>query len=179
MGDDGHELEFGCFLTPRADRPAELLDLATLADEIGLDLLSVQDHPYQPLFLDAWTLLSVLAARTLRIRVLPYVANLPLHPPAVLARSVASLDILSGGRVELGLGSGAFWDGIVAMGGRRLAPGESGEALEEAIGVLRALWHPGDPVHLDGTHYPVDGAAPGPFLMHDVGIWLGASLRPR
>ena len=54
------------------------------------------------------------------MRVAPNVANLPLRPPAVLARSVASLDLLSGGRVELGLGAGAFWDAIAAMGGPRL-----------------------------------------------------------
>ena len=50
------------------------------------------------------------------------VLNLPLRPPAVLARSAASLDLLSGGRFELGLGAGAFWDAIEAMGGRRLDP---------------------------------------------------------
>ena len=56
------------------------------------------------------------------MRVAPNVVNLPLRPPAVLARSVASLDLLSGGRVELGLGAGAFWDAIAAMGGPRLRP---------------------------------------------------------
>ena len=44
--------------------------------------------------------------------------NLPLRPPAVLARAAASLDLLSDGRFELGLGAGAFWDAIEAMGGR-------------------------------------------------------------
>ena len=80
--------------------------------------MTFQDHPYQPRFLDTWTLLSVLAAQTSTVRLAPNVANLPLRPPAVLARSVASLDILSGGRVELGLGAGAFWDAIEANGGR-------------------------------------------------------------
>src|SRR5690606_41258202 len=60
------------------------------------------------------------------------VLSLPLRPPAVLARAAASLDILSGGRFELGLGAGAFWEGIVAMGGRRLTPGQSVQALREA-----------------------------------------------
>jgi alkanesulfonate monooxygenase SsuD/methylene tetrahydromethanopterin reductase-like flavin-dependent oxidoreductase (luciferase family) len=58
-------------------------------------------------------------ARTSTVRLAANVANLPLRPPAVLARATASLDLLSGGRVELGLGAGAFWDAIEAMGGRR------------------------------------------------------------
>ena len=107
-----------------------MVELAKLADVVGLDLVSFQDHPYQPGFLDTWTLLAVVAAATTSVKVAPNVANLPLRPPAVLARSAASLDILSGGRVELGLGAGAFWDGIVAMGGPRLTPGQSVDALE-------------------------------------------------
>ena len=79
--------------------------------------MTFQDHPYQPAFLDTWTLLSWVAARTERIHVAGNVLNLPLRPPAVLARAAASLDLLSGGRFELGLGAGAFWDAIEAMGG--------------------------------------------------------------
>jgi len=139
MPDLGHDLLFGCFLPPLAEQAATVVDLALLAEASGLDLVTVQDHPYQPAFLDSWTLLSVLAARTSRVRLLPNVANLPLRPPAVLARSVASLDILSAGRVELGLGAGAFWDAIEAMGGPRRTPGEAVAALTEGIEVIRAL----------------------------------------
>ena len=117
-----------------------MVELSRLADVAGLDLVSFQDHPYQARFLDTWTLLSVVAARTTNVRLAPNVANLPLRPPVVLARSVASLDILSGGRVELGLGAGAFWDAIAALGGPRLTPGQSVDALAEAIDVIRAVW---------------------------------------
>ncbi|HEY8722120.1 LLM class flavin-dependent oxidoreductase [Pengzhenrongella sp.] len=143
MTDYGHELLFGSFLTPSADCPADVLALAQLSEQLGLDLVTVQDHPYQARFLETWTLLSVIAGQTSTVRVVPNVTNLPLRPPAVLARAAASLDLLSGGRVELGIGAGAFWDAIVAMGGPRRTPGESVEALAEAITVLRALWAPG------------------------------------
>jgi len=135
MADYGHDLSFGIFATPRADAAGQILRLARLADAAGLDSVSVQDHPYQPAFLDAWTLLTAIAAATERVAVFPNVANLLLRPPAVLARSVASLDILSGGRAELGIGTGAFWDAIAAMGGPRRTPGESVDALREAIGI--------------------------------------------
>lgn len=106
--------------------------------------------------------------------------NLPLREPAVVARAAASLDLLSGGRVELGLGAGSFWDAIAAMGGPRRSPGESVDALEEAIDVLRALWDAGERsgVRVDGTHYRVLGAKRGPRPAHPIGIWLGA-YKPR
>lgn len=108
MGDYGHPLLFGSFVTPRNDRPAEVVQLAVLSEAVGLDLVTVQDHPYQASYLDTWTLLSFLAARTSTVHLAANVTNLPLRPPAVLARSLASLDLLSGGRIELGLGAGAF-----------------------------------------------------------------------
>ncbi|MEU9884750.1 LLM class flavin-dependent oxidoreductase [Sphaerisporangium sp. NPDC051011] len=175
MADYGHELLFGTFITPQADQADRVVALAQLTEQVGLDLVTVQDHPYQARFLDTWTLLSVIAAATSTVHVSPNVANLPLRPPAVLARSVATLDILSGGRVELGLGAGAFWDGVAAMGGRRLTPPQGVEALEEAIEVIRAIWAAdGGTVRVDGAHYRVWGAHPGPAPAHDVGIWVGS-----
>jgi alkanesulfonate monooxygenase SsuD/methylene tetrahydromethanopterin reductase-like flavin-dependent oxidoreductase (luciferase family) len=172
--DYGHDLLFGVFVAPAAQQADAVLALARRADEVGLDLVSVQDHPYNPQFLDTWTLLTTIAAVTSRVRVFPNVANLPLRPPAMLARQVATLDILSGGRAELGIGTGAFWDAIEAMGGPRRSPGESITALREAIGVIRALWTPGRGVRLAGEHYGLRGAKPGPFPVHDVGIWVGS-----
>ncbi len=178
MGDYGHDLLFGTFLTPAAGDGDTVLALAQLSEESGLDLVSVQDHPYQPAFLDAWTLLAVIAAATSRITVFPNVANLPMRPPVVLARSVASLDLLTGGRVELGLGAGAFNPAVVANGGPRRDAGESVAALEEAIAIIRGIWAAERPVRVDGTHYQVIGAKAGPAPAHDVGIWLG-SYKPR
>jgi len=171
--DYGHDLMFGVSVPPVAARAEAILALAESADLAGLDLFSIQDHPYQPAFLETWTLMSVIAARTDRVRILPNVLNLPLRPPAVLARAAASLDILSGGRVELALGAGYFWDAIAAMGGPRRGPGEALAALEEAIGVIRALWTPGRGARFEGRHYRLDGAKPGPFPVHPMGIWLG------
>ncbi len=175
----GHDLLFGTFITPRADNPDGVVALAQLTEQAGLDLVTVQDHPYQPRFLDAWTLLSVIAAKTSRVTVAPNVANLPLRLPSVLARSAASLDLLSGGRVELGLGAGAFWEAIAANGGPHRTPGEAVDALAEGIEVIRTLWQTeGGGARLDGKHYGLYGAKRGPAPMHDIGIWLGA-IKPR
>lgn len=130
--------------------------------------------------MDTWTLLSFLAAATSRVKLAPNVLSLPLRQPAVVARSVASLDLLSGGRVELGMGAGAFWDAIEGMGGKHLTPGQGVDALTEAIEIIRELWDVDQRsgVRFDGEHYQLKGAARGPAPAHDVGIWIGA-YKPR
>ena len=179
MTDYGHELQFGVFITPDAGQVEAVLELSKLADLVGLDLVTFQDHPYQGRFLDAWTLIAAVGAQTTNVRVALNVANLPLRPPVVLARSVATLDLITGGRVELGLGAGAFWDGIAALGGPRLTPGQSVDALAEAIDVIRASWNAGGgSIRHEGKHYRIVGAHPGPAPAHDVEIWLGA-YKPR
>jgi len=180
MPDYGHDLWFGANLVPSNQESDDVIGLSELADRVGLDLLTFQDHPYQPRFFDTWTLLSYVAARTSRIRLSANVINLPMRPPTVLARSAASLDILSGGRLELALGAGAFWDAIEAMGGPRRSPAEAVEALDEAIQIIRATWDPDTPggVRVKGEHYRVNGAKRGPKPPHDIGIWLGA-YKPR
>ena len=180
MADYGHDLLFGSFLTPSNQHPEAVIALAQLSEQAGLDLATFQDHPYQSGFLDTWTLLSYVAARTERIHLSANVLNLPLRPPAVVARSAASLDLLSGGRVELGLGAGAFWDGIAAMGGQRLTPGQGVQALDEAIDIIRGIWDAANPaiLRVPGKFHRVDGAKRGPAPAHAIGIWIGA-YKPR
>jgi hemerythrin-like domain-containing protein len=179
LPDYGRDIEFGVFITPAAAEHRAILELAQLCDVVGLDLVTFQDHPYQPSFLDSWTLLAAVAAQTTTVRLALNVANLPLRPPFVLARSVATLDLLSAGRVELGLGAGAFWEGVAAAGGPRRSPGESVDALSEAIDVIRATWdEEGGTIRVDGEHYRVHGARPGPAPAHAVEVWLGA-YKPR
>lgn len=101
------------------------------------------------------------------------VANLPLRPPPMLAKISASLDLLSGGRFELGLGAGRSWPQIAGLGGPVRGPGEAVGATVEAIGVLRALWMPGRVADHPGRYYPTT-AETGPAPAHRIGIWLGA-----
>src|SRR3954471_22509541 len=171
---DAMEVLVGVFVVPDAEDPARTLAQVDAADAGGLDLVGIQDHPYQRRFLDTWTLLSYAAARTARVRLVPDVVNLPLRPPAVLAKAAASLDLLSGGRVELGLGAGAFWPAIGAMGGPVRNRGESVDALIDAIAVIRAMWSGERSVRAGGDHYRIDGVHPGPAPVHPIGIWLGA-----
>jgi alkanesulfonate monooxygenase SsuD/methylene tetrahydromethanopterin reductase-like flavin-dependent oxidoreductase (luciferase family) len=178
MADRGGELQFGVSVVPLADPPEFALRVTRAAEEAGLDLVGIQDHPYQRRFLDAWTLIATLVPATERIRFFLTVANLPLRPPAMLAKATASLDLISGGRVEMGLGGGAYWDAIVAIGEPRKSPGEALRAVREAIEVMRLLWSGERSVRYEGEFYSLHGVKPGPRPAHEIGIWLG-SVGPR
>ncbi len=173
--DYGRDLEFGLFLDPSAEAVAAARRLAAVCDEIGIDLIGIQDHPYQRRFLDTWMLMADLLARTERVRVFPDVANLPLREPPMLAKQAASLDVMSGGRFEVGLGAGGFWEAIVAMGGPARSRGEAFRALEEAITILRLFWSGEPSIRFGGDHYTVAGVKPGPVPTRSIEIWLGVS----
>ena len=146
MADYGHDLQFGVFASPDAARVHETLELAQLADVLGPRPLHRAGPPLQR---DAPRHLDPADGRRrahLAIRVAHNVANLPLRPPVGLAKQIATLDLVSGGRAELGLGTGAFWDAIVAAGGERRTP-EGGRRRPRR----------GDPRHPGRV-----GAGPGP-----------------
>jgi alkanesulfonate monooxygenase SsuD/methylene tetrahydromethanopterin reductase-like flavin-dependent oxidoreductase (luciferase family) len=174
----GRLLQFGLSIIPAVAHAELARTLARRADELGLDLIGIQDHPYQWRFLDTWALIADLLARTERIRIFPDVANLPLRGPATIAKHAASLDALSRGRFELGLGAGAYWEAIGAMGGPVRSPGEALQALEEAIHIIRAFWSGERTIAFDGEHYSVRGLHPGAPPVHPIGIWLGLG-KPR
>jgi alkanesulfonate monooxygenase SsuD/methylene tetrahydromethanopterin reductase-like flavin-dependent oxidoreductase (luciferase family) len=165
-------MQFGFSLLPTAELQAHL-SLVEAAEEGGLDLVGVQDHPYAPSLVESFSLIAYLLARTERLRFFPDVASLPLRTAAMVAQTAASLDVLSGGRFELGLGAGGNWQAIEAMGSRRLRPGQAIDALEEAIHVMRALWTPGL-AHADGEYHSIDGVHTGPGPAHPISIWVGS-----
>jgi alkanesulfonate monooxygenase SsuD/methylene tetrahydromethanopterin reductase-like flavin-dependent oxidoreductase (luciferase family) len=174
MADYGRELEFGASVEPLADPPDWAARVAVAADRAGLDLVGIQDHPYQRRFLDTWTLISTLVPVTGRVRFFPDVSCLPLRPPAMLAKAAASLDVLSGGRIEMGLGAGAFWDAIVAMDGPRRSPAQAVRSVEEAIEVMRLVWSEERSARFEGEIYSLRGMRPGPHPVHEISIWVGA-----
>lgn len=137
-------------------------------------MVGIQDHPYQRRQLDTWSLLAYAAARTSRITLAPDVANLPLRHPAMMAKAAATIDLLSDGRMQLGVGAGAFWEGVKAMDGPARTPGESVDALEEAIPIIRGWFEGERSLRTEGEHYRMDGARPGPQPASPIELWIGA-----
>ena len=136
--------------------------LAVQADRDGLDLFAVADHPYFGDKLDAYALTGFLLGQTEQITGMVTVTNLPSRPAPVLARTLTSLSVLSGGRVILGIGAGAIWDMITKLGIPRLGGGAAVRAMAEAITLIRALSGGGDPVTFDGEFYHVSDLDPAP-----------------
>ena len=163
---------FGLNVDPSTGSLAIAGRIAAIADEAGLEYAGLQDHPYNAGFVDTLSLITWLAARTSRVHLFPNVANLPLRPPAMLAKQAATIDVLSGGRFELGLGAGAFADGIAGMGGPRRTPAESVAALSEAIDIIKAFWA-GEPFSFQGSCYSAPDVQPAPAPAHPIGLWLG------
>lgn len=177
MPDYGHDIQFGYFLNPDAGDPGGAVDTARFVDELGYDLIGIQDHPYVETHLDAYALIATVLARTERVRVFPDVTNMQMRSASLVAKAAASLDQLSGGRFELGLGGGApiYHDRAVAMGASPMSPGDTVDGLEETIAVCRALWSGKPNVRVNGVFHQLTGIQGGPVPAHDMDIWVGAS----
>jgi FAD/FMN-containing dehydrogenase len=168
--DLGHPLQLGVELAPSAADPGAAVRLARRAEQLGLDLVVVADTADDGGTLDAWTVLGAVAGATERIGLATRGLRLDGRAPAVLARAVASLDHLAGGRVTPGLAPGT--DGA--------DPDEALDALAEGVEVLRGMWaaaEPGPLVH-EGRHHRVPGAQRGPAPAHDLALWLGGMSGP-
>lgn len=168
-------LQLGIHVDPSAQDPREPFRRAHLAEEGELDLIVLMDHPYNRRLFDTWTLLTALATETSRVHVGTDVLNTPLRPPAMMAKMAATLDILSGGRLVLGLGAGGYWRGIQAYGVEKRDPGEAYAAFEEYLEIVRGMWeHAGETFRYEGDYYQVPGARPGPAPSQRIPIWTGA-----
>ncbi|EUA74007.1 luciferase-like monooxygenase family protein [Mycobacteroides abscessus subsp. bolletii 1513] len=109
-------LTIRAFLIPSSTAADQVVERAQLCERLGYDLVAFPDRPPLPHLLEMWTLLSWIAARTSRIHLMPNVADLQLRNPVILARAAASLDLLSDGRIDLGLGASLRGADANAMG---------------------------------------------------------------
>jgi F420-dependent oxidoreductase-like protein len=156
--------------------------LAEACERGGLHGLFRSDHwtsgPREPGSLDAWTTLGGLAARTERIRLGTMVSPVTFRHPSLLAKAALTVDHISGGRVELGLGAGWMEDEHRAYGFPFPSLSERLEHLAEQLEIVHRLWTEDD-VRFDGRHYRLEGArgAPKPVQRPRPPIVVGGSAR--
>jgi probable F420-dependent oxidoreductase len=163
--------------------PRSAVDVARAAEESGWDGLFLWDHlafVWGPPAADPWVTLAAVAASTSRIRIGTAVTPVARRRPHVLAHQVATLDVLSGGRVVFGAGLGGSSSEFSKFGDESDTRVRA-TMLDEGLDVLRALWT-GEEVTHEGVHYTVRGVtlAPPP-VQRRLPIWIGgnrpASLR--
>jgi probable F420-dependent oxidoreductase len=154
--------------------PSELRSVARDAEAAGFDVLSTSDHVSQ-----GWApLLPLLAATdsTTRLRVCPLVLNNDFRHPVHLARDLASLDQLSGGRLEVGIGAGHAFTEYAAIGQRFDPPAVRKARLAESVEILRRLLD-GDSVSFAGEHYQLEGVRAMRALQAHVPIMVAVNGR--
>jgi alkanesulfonate monooxygenase SsuD/methylene tetrahydromethanopterin reductase-like flavin-dependent oxidoreductase (luciferase family) len=171
-----HKVLFGLGLETGVHQVSEMLRHARQADEAGLDVVSLSDHPYFAERIDAYAALGFILGATSNIAAAAIMTNLLSRPAPILARTATGLSTVSDGRFVLGIGSGGMWEEIVALGVPQLSPAARVRALEEAITVVRALSGGGDPVTFDGEFYQVTELTPA--VAPTPPIWVG-SLGPK
>jgi len=159
----------------------ELVSRVRFAEDSGFDGAWVFDH-FKPLYgdpggpcLEAWTLLAALAASTTRIRLGALVTGVTYRHPSILATEAVTVDHVSGGRLELGIGAAWFVDEHERLGVDFPPVPERAGRLEEALQVVIALMG-GDEASFEGRYYRLRGATyrPRPIQQPHPPIWVGA-----
>ncbi|MGD0311456.1 MAG: LLM class flavin-dependent oxidoreductase [Acidimicrobiales bacterium] len=172
-------MEFHLFLPQMRLSPEALVERARAAETAGFTGLAVMDHLYPPAAADqpmyeALTTITWLAAATDRLRLGHLVLCDSFRHPAVLARQAVTLDHLSGGRFELGIGSGSTPGELAAFGFGSPTPAQRLERLSETLTLVKKFWT-GEPVDHQGTHFRVQGARQLPVPLGSIPIVVGGT----
>jgi F420-dependent oxidoreductase-like protein len=160
-----------------AEQWTTMLEVARAAENGPFESIWVYDHfhttpvPTQEATHEAWTLMAAFAAATSRVRLGQMCTCMGYRNPAYLAKVAATVDLISGGRAEMGIGAGWYEHEWRAYGyGFPTAGGRLG-LLDEGVQIMRQLWTAGTAT-LDGEYYQVDGAISRPLPLQEGGIPL-------
>ena len=165
-----------------ADQFGAIKRQAVEADTSGFDTVMVMDHFYQlPMLgppeldmIECYTLLSALAQHTSTVRLSALVTGNTYRSPALLAKTVTALDVVSGGRAQLGIGAGWFQEEHDSLGFEFGTFTERFEKLEEALQIIIGMFN-GEKPTLDGTWYRVNEALNVPAPLGKIPIMIGGS----
>jgi F420-dependent oxidoreductase-like protein len=154
-----------------------MLGVAQAAEEGPFESIWVFDHfhtvpvPTEEATHEAWTLMAAFAAATQRVRLGQMCTCMGYRNPAYLAKVAATVDVISGGRAEMGIGAGWYEHEWKAYGYGFPKAGDRIGMLDEGVQIMRQLWTEGK-ASLDGKHYQVDGAICRPLPLQDGGVPL-------
>jgi alkanesulfonate monooxygenase SsuD/methylene tetrahydromethanopterin reductase-like flavin-dependent oxidoreductase (luciferase family) len=166
-----------------AEDPAELIEMGVAAEQAGFDGFFLWDHIVfsnsgeGPPIVDPWLVLAVIAARTSRIRLGTMITPVPRRRPWQLARQTVTLDVLSGGRLILGVGIGSPAYGDFGIFHEPVGERERADLLDEGLAVLAGLWT-GERFAHEGEHFTVEPVRfrPRPVQQPRIPVWVGGAL---
>lgn len=168
-------MKFAANIDPQSDGK-RVIEQAKYAESVGYDALLMQDHAYLGNFGETTTLLAAIGAVTDSVEIGGNVLTSPFRLPAILAKETATLDSITGGRVQLGLGVGANAKGIAALGGPTYDnPGDMFRAYRDSLHIIRGLWESeGEPFSYEGDIHSVQEVDFGPVPSRRIPIMTGA-----
>ena len=159
---------------------ADLTRIAKAADDGGFDVVAVMDHfwqlemmgPPEMEMLEGWSTLAFLAGQTSRVNLLTLVTGVIYREPGLLAKTVSTLDVLSGGRAMLGIGAAWYEQEAAGLGFRFPPTAERFERLEETLQIVKQMWSGSDAAY-DGKHYHLGRTLNSPQPLRTPPIMIG------
>ena len=171
---------------PEDQQWSRIRETAASIEAGGWDSLWVYDHFHthpivaQESTFEAWTLMAALAATTERVRIGQMCTCVAYRSPSLLAKIAVSVDAISGGRLDVGIGAGWSFKEFAAYGYDYPSNRVRLDMLEEAVQVMRAMWTT-EEAHFDGNHYALDGAItrPKPLQSPHPPLWIAGGGEKR
>jgi F420-dependent oxidoreductase-like protein len=156
------------------------VDIAVEAEELGFDSVWVYDHfhnvpkPIHSTVFECWTVMAAISQRTSRVRLGQMVSCNAYRQPSVVAKITSTIDVISGGRLDLGIGAGWYEHEYNGYGFPFGTPKERIGMLRESVEIIRSMWTNADTTY-NGTYYQLDGAQcdPKPLQQPTPPIWIG------
>jgi F420-dependent oxidoreductase-like protein len=184
-------MQFGCFIpqgwkmelagiSGAEAKWAKTVDIAVLAEELGYDSVWVYDHfhnvpvPAHEAVFECWTVMAAISQRTSRVRLGQMVGCAPYRNPGLLAKITSTVDVISGGRLDWGIGAGWYDNEFRGYGYEFPEAKVRIGLLRETVEIVKAMWSEPD-VSYDGRYYQLDGAQcdPKPLQRPHPPIWIG------
>ncbi|MFN8053386.1 MAG: LLM class F420-dependent oxidoreductase [Acidimicrobiales bacterium] len=175
----GWKMELAGIPDPQ-DKWAATVHIATEAERLGYDSVWVYDHfhnvpvPAQETMFECWTTLAAISQRTERVRLGQMVSCALYRNPAMVAKITSSIDVISGGRLDWGIGAGWYDQEFRAYGYEYPSNADRIRMLRETVEIVKLMWSEGQATY-EGRHFSVNGAECDPKPLQDPHppIWIG------
>ncbi len=165
---------------------AKAVEVAELAEQLGYDSVWVYDHfhnvprPAHEAMFECWTTIAAISQRTSRVRLGQMVGCSPYRNPGLLAKITSNVDVMSGGRLDWGIGAGWYEHEFIGYGYEFRPPTDRIGVLRETVEIVKSMWSEPDTTY-EGRYFQLRGAQcdPKPVQQPHPPIWIGGGGEKR